>query len=275
MLQLGSWQIRTVEFGTFRLDGGAMFGSVPKNIWGGIIAVDAENCIPLAARGLLIKTDDRTFLVDVGMGEKWNEKQRAIFAIQNTPVAELGLDLSLVTDVVLTHLHFDHAGGVSHYDGEQLVLTYPSALHYVQSTNYHIATQPNVREKASYLAENVAPLAQAKLSLLEGDAELVPGISVHCINGHTEGQQWIKVAKDNKIVAFPSDLIPTSRHLPVPYVMGYDLDARTSLQEKATFLEQAHKEGWIVVFQHDPDLKACTVAIDKRGHYCVGERVEI
>jgi glyoxylase-like metal-dependent hydrolase (beta-lactamase superfamily II) len=275
MLRLGTWNISTVEFGMFRLDGGAMFGSVPKNIWAGVIPADDENCIPLAARGLLIDTGDRRVLVDVGMGDKWNDKQRAIFAIQNTPAAELGLDYSSVTDVILTHLHFDHAGGVSKFEGESLELCFPNAQHYVQSTNYEVAKNPNVRERASYLSENVEPLSKAKLMLLQGDTDIVPGISVHQIDGHTKGQQWIKVSQAGQAVVFPSDLIPTSRHLPVPYVMGYDLDARRSLEEKAAFLEQALKEQWIVVFQHDPDLKACTLATDKRGHYCVGERVDI
>jgi len=275
MIQIGRFNIHTPLFGTFRLDGGAMFGSVPKNLWSKLIEVDDENCIPLAARGLLIEDGEKTFLVDTGCGTKWSEKRQTIFAIQTQSTESLSFSQADVTHVILTHLHFDHAGGVTYFnDAKEAVLTYHEAIHYLQSKNWEIANDPSVREKASYLPENVWPLQKGNLQLLDGDTEISPGIHVHCINGHTEGQQWVRVTDAGKTLVFPSDLIPTSRHLPLPFIMGYDLCPRTVLDEKARFLQQAVDEEWIVVFQHDLDVVAATITTNERGHHCVKEILE-
>lgn len=269
MISFGRFTIECINFGFFRLDGGAMFGSVPKNLWSKRIPADEENCIRLATRCMLLRDGKRTFLVDVGMGDKWGDKQRQIFAIQNLNPQ---FDRSAVTDVVLTHMHFDHAGGISHYvDGrpDKLELSYPRAKVYLQEANWKNAQQPNLREKASYLPENVEPLKQADLVLTRGSMEIYPDLWVHQVNGHTEGQQWIEVKDGDRSIVYPTDLIPTSHHLPLPFVMGYDICAGTILKEKEAFLSSALARDAIVLFEHDPDVPAVRIKRDDKGHYAV------
>lgn len=277
-MQFGRYTISTVTFGTFRLDGGAMFGSVPKTIWSTKIPVDSDNCIPLCTRSLVVRDRSRLILTDVGNGEKWGEKSRKIFGIQNIAKSDWGFAPADVTDVILTHLHFDHAGGISEYadDGSQsLRLTFPKAKIHLQKANLENARHPSLKEKASYLRENVAVLDDADLNLVDGAAEVLPDIWVHRVDGHTTGQQWIEIKDGRKSIVFPTDLIPTSRHLPIPYNMGYDNCAATVMSEKEEFLSQALSRDSLVVFQHDPDTAAGTVRLDEKGHYCLKTQVKI
>lgn len=271
MIRCGEFQITLHNFGFLRLDGGAMFGSVPKNIWEKRITADNENCIRLATRSMLIRHKDRVFLTDVGMGDKWNDKQRQIFAVQNTPISELGFDRSSVTDIILTHLHFDHAGGISRFKpgSSDLELVYPNAQVYLQKDNLENAQSPSLRERASYLVENVRVLEKAKLNLITGDVEIYPGIWVHQVNGHTVGQQWIEVRSGNESIVYPTDLVPTSHHLPIPFNMGYDICADTVMKEKEHFASYVMKRDALIVFQHDEKVAAARIEKDAKGHYAV------
>jgi glyoxylase-like metal-dependent hydrolase (beta-lactamase superfamily II) len=276
MMTFGRFRVGVVNHGFYRLDGGAMFGVVPKAIWSRLIPPDDENCIRLATRSLIIDTGDRIFIADVGSGGKWTEKLRKIYAIQTVSPDEAGFDPASVTDVVLSHLHFDHAGGISrHKPGSptDLELCYPVANVYLQVDNYETARNPNPRERASYLEENVRILEQARLRLTRGSEEIYPGLWVHQNNGHTRGQQWLEVKNGPESMVFPSDLVPTSHHLPLPYSMGYDMSAETLLREKKDFLDRAVAGHWIVVFVHDPDVPAGRVNIDDKGRYGLGEQV--
>lgn len=259
-MQLGPYRVELIVHGTFMLDGGAMFGSVPKPLWSRLIAPDELNRIPMVARSLIIEAGDRRILVDTGCGDKWDAKSRKIFAFDS-----YAPELGEITDVVLSHLHFDHAGGVSRYDGDRLVPSFPEARHHVSRANLENARNPNVRERASYLKENLDPLREVDLRLTEDGGEIVPGITVHQVHGHTRGLQWLKLETDEGVIAFPSDLFPTSHHLPIPYVMGYDICAATAMEEKQSFIEQAVKQDWLVVFQHDPQVPAAAVAFDDRN----------
>lgn len=270
MISIGRFKITLPIFGSFRLDGGSMFGSVPKNIWSRVINSDAENCIPLVTRSLLIVDDQakRSFLVDTGMGEKWTEKLRGIYAINNNPATEVGINPSSLTDVILTHLHFDHAGGISYFDSNgALALTYPSAKIHLQRANYENAKHPTLKERASYLPENVEPLAAGDLQLYDGDAEIYPGIFVHRVDGHTTGQQWIEIRDGEQKIFFPTDLIPTSHHVPVPFHMGYDICAGTILKEKEQFGRRAVDENALVVFQHDAKVACALLNLNERGQF--------
>ena len=275
-MKLGKFEIEHINFGFFRLDGGAMFGSVPKNLWSKRIPADEENCIRLAARGLKITHAQRVFLIDCGMGEKWQDKQRSIFAINNTQQKDWGFEPKSITDLILTHLHFDHAGGVSFYDAAgSLKLTFPNAQIHLQESNFKNAKNPSLKERASYLPENVDILESAKLSLIDGDIEIYPGITVHRVDGHTIGQQWIEIRDGNEVIMFTTDLIPTSHHLPLMYHMGYDACAATLMKEKEVFLSKAIKENAIVFFEHDAETPAGRIHINAKGQHEIREVVHI
>ena len=255
-----------------------MFGTVPKAIWSGLVPADGDNRIRLATRSLIVETDGRTFMVDAGNPDVWPEKLRRIYDIQNFPIEESGRDPATITDIVLTHLHFDHSGGITRNrpegDGGP-ELRFPNAALYVQADNYELARHPNPRERASYLRENIQALKRSKLVLTRGSQEIFPGIWVHQSNGHTRGLQWVEVRDGDKSVAFPSDLIPTSHHLPLAFTMAYDMSAELLLEEKAEFLKRAAAGGWIIVFTHDTHVAAGRVTVDGKGRFVLGETVTI
>ncbi len=275
-MKIGPYTVSPIVFASFKLDGGCMFGSVPKNLWSKGVPADEENRISLVCRSLVIEDGSRTFLVDVGIGDKWSEKQSAIYGISLNPELRLGYKPAKVTDVILTHLHFDHAGGISFKDENgALALRYPGARVHLQASNLHQAQNPSPKDKASYLAENVDPLRDAKLMLCDGSVEIAPGIIVHRVDGHTAGQQWVEIQGGGERIFFATDLIPTSHHLPLAYHMGYDVCAETLLREKLHFLERAASEGAIVAFQHDPVVEAARVGLNERGQFSVREPVRL
>jgi len=274
MMKFGRFEVETVNFGFFRLDGGAMFGVVPKVIWSEKIEPDADNRIQLATRSLLIHDGERVILVDVGIGDKNNEKFRKMFVVQNIPTPAICPDE--ITDVVISHLHFDHAGALTRRmpDGA-LEPAFAKARVFVQEENWRIAHLGHPREKASYLAENFDILEGRQLCLLEGESEIYPGIWVHLSHGHTRGMQWLELRDGGRSIAYPSDLLPTSHHMPVPYHMGYDMCAETLMREREILLTQALEHKWIVVFKHDPTVASATVRRDERGHFAVDEIIEL
>lgn len=275
-MKIGEYEISAIVCDHISLDGGAMFGSVPKTLWERAIAADDRNRIPMACRVLLIKSAERTFLVDVGCGDKWTQKERDIFAISSVLDKRLEDSVSGVTDIVITHLHFDHAGGISRKNSSgELELCFPDAAVHCSRKNFEHAQSPGIRERASYLKDNIAILEAAKLHLTEDGQELAPGLTLHQADGHTPGLQWVKVSSAGETCAFPSDLMPTAHHVPLPWVMGYDLCAQTSMSEKAEFLEVAAEEGWTVIFEHDRDTEAGIIGRDERGRYSLKSAISL
>jgi glyoxylase-like metal-dependent hydrolase (beta-lactamase superfamily II) len=262
--------------GFYKLDGGAMFGNVPKPLWEKLIPADADNRIRLATNSLLVRTKDRLVLVDAGNGTRGSEKHLRVFGIEPFADGPPGIDPAAVTDVVITHLHFDHCGGLAAAGPEGPEgppLRFPGARIHVQKSNLENARHPNPREKASYLAANTALLERSELKATHGTEEILPGIWVHRSDGHTRGLQWVEVRDGTRSLVFPSDMIPTSRHLPLPYAMGYDICVERLMAEKEELLKRAVENDWILVFVHDPDVPAATVKIDGRGHFAVREAV--
>jgi glyoxylase-like metal-dependent hydrolase (beta-lactamase superfamily II) len=275
-MTFGRFRVSLVNHGFYRLDGGAMFGTVPRTIWSGLIPPDEDNCIRLATRSLLIDAGDRVFIVDIGCGEKWTAKLRTIYGIRNIPPAQAGFNPDGLTDIIVSHLHFDHGGGISRYGvggPADLQLCFPRARVHVQADNYETARNPNPRERASYMKDDVRALERTDLRLARGSEEIFPGIWVHQNDGHTRGQQWLEVKNETESIVFPADLVPTSRHLPLPYSMAFDISTETLLGEKDFFLSQAVAKRWVVVFCHDPDVPAALVRLDEKGRYALGDVV--
>lgn len=280
-MEFQNYKISTLETGFFKLDGGAMFGSVPKKLWQRAIPADEDNRILMAARVVLVedKKTGRKLLIDTGNGHKWSEKLLKIYALdysQSTlmkSLEEKGLKAEDISDVLLTHLHFDHAGGATTWDENQNpVPTFSNATYYVQKDNYDWATKPNSREAASYLPENFEPIKSAgKLKICDGAEALAkeinwPGLSVILSYGHTIGLQAPLIEIEDKKFFYPTDMIPTSHHIPVPWVMGYDIHVIKLLEEKEATLKRAVLENWTVIYEHDPVIQASHV-IQGEKHY--------
>ncbi len=272
MASIGSYQVYTVETGRFGLDGGAMFGIVPKPLWKTKIAADELNRIPLKARCLLIEDGNRLILVDNGIGDKYNEKFASIYSVDNESedltrsLFALGFSKGDITDVILTHLHFDHCGGSTHQVNGKLEVAFKNATFHVQKSHWDWAQVSNAREKASFLPENLAPLASSgQLNLVEGRFDLFPGIELIPVDGHTKAMQLVRVHTDSQSLLFTADLLPTHAHLLPAWNMGYDLWPLTTIDEKAKILAQAIGEKWHLFFEHDPVVSLCDVIQGSRG----------
>jgi glyoxylase-like metal-dependent hydrolase (beta-lactamase superfamily II) len=288
-LKIGDYEICPVPTGIFGLDGGAMFGTVPKVLWEKSNPPDEKNRIPMEARALLLKSPSKKILIDCGnggdfiakYGEKLGSKFSEMYGVQGEALqlkeslARYGVKPEDVTDVILTHLHFDHAGGgVCEKNGE-LVPTFKNATYYVQKRNLETAETPNIREKASYFPANFAPLLKHNvLKILDGNtSEVLPGISVEVSNGHTQGHQMVLIKDQSQALLYCGDVIPTSSHVRLAWVMGYDLDPLKIITEKTDVLKRAAQEKWHLFFEHDPYCDAATVvsqgsdfAVERRYH---------
>jgi glyoxylase-like metal-dependent hydrolase (beta-lactamase superfamily II) len=258
-LTIGPWTICTLETGFFWLDGGSMFGSVPKPLWSRSNPPDERNRIRLAMRCLLLEGEGRRILVDDGIGEKFPPRLVDIYRVEHDAhtlersLGAVGLTVEDVTDVVLTHLHFDHAGGSTRREAKGLVPRLPHARYHVQRRNWENARRPNPRERASYLPENFEPLMEAGvLTLWDGPQAPWPGIELFTADGHTRGQQLVRVSGREGTLYYVADLIPTTSHVRIPYVMGYDVAALETMEEKRALLDRAAREGAWVCLEHDP-----------------------
>lgn len=279
-MQFGPWDVQIVSGGTFRLDGGAMFGSVPKVVWQKVYPADEDNQILMGTNCLLIRGEvagrKHVILVDNGNGDKETDDFMARFkfegrGILDASLARHGVTPGDITLCILTHLHFDHAGGSTRLDAAgQVVPSFPQARYVVQAQDLADARAPHLRVKASYLPQNWEPLeAAGLLDTVDGTTELLPGISVRPAPGHIEGLQNVVVEGGGKRLVYLADLIPTARHIQPAWVMGYDLDVVTCVNERLKLLEEVTDTGTICIFEHDPEIPAGTVSRDAKGRYQV------
>jgi len=285
-MQIGEYELHPVETGRFALDGGAMFGVVPRVLWERTNPPDERNRIDLALRGLLICGQDRLILVDTGIGTNHDAKFADIYRIDHsiyrleTSLQQYGFRPEDVTDVILSHLHFDHVGGSIRQEGGEFLPTFLGARYYVQEAHYRWATHPTERDRASFLPQRFLPLAESgRLVFLNGEVEFLPGIHILVSNSHTVAQQLVKVTDGRTTLLYCADLIPTTSHIPIPWVMAYDLYPQTTLEEKKHFLSQAVEEQWILFFGHDPWTAAARVQRTEKGsariEYRMGEKVAL
>lgn len=260
--EVGSIRIHGIEAGVQQLDGGAMFGVVPKPLWERKIPADARNRIPLAMRCLLVEAPHALVLIDTGVGNKYDDKFRDIYGISNTGdptrledgIRDAGFEPSDVDIVLNTHLHFDHAGGNTFVDAKGTVRpSFPAARYVVQRGELDFAASQNERIRASYLTENFTALTEAGLwDLLDGDAKVTEGIRVLPTPGHTPFHQSVLIESEGEVACFLADVCPTSAHVPLPWIMGYDLEPLVTLESKRGLWKCALEEDWLLVFEHDP-----------------------
>jgi glyoxylase-like metal-dependent hydrolase (beta-lactamase superfamily II) len=277
---LGDFRLHALEGGLQWLDGGAMFGVVPKPLWERRIPADERNRIPLGLRGLLVETRDDLVVIETGLGNKEDEKFRRIYGVDNeapagweapdrlqAAIRHAGFSPDDVSVVVNTHLHFDHAGGNTYGDEEgRIRLSFPRARYHVQRGEWEYAHRTNERTRASYLDHDYDPVAEAdRFTFLEGEADVVPGISVVPTPGHTPHHQSVLVRSAGRTACFLADLVPTMAHLPLPWIMGYDVEPLVTLESKRALLKRAADERWLLVSTHDPAVPWGFLAPDGKG----------
>jgi glyoxylase-like metal-dependent hydrolase (beta-lactamase superfamily II) len=271
-MKIGPYEVIPIETGRFALDGGAMFGVVPKPLWVKTNPPDEKNRIAMAARALLLIGDGRKILIDVGNGTKYNEKLTAIYKFDTTgndllsSLKKHAIAPADITDVILTHLHFDHAGGATTKEGGVVKPTFPNAQHYVQHDHWLAAHSPTERDRASFFPDDYDPLlAHKQLQFTEGEGTILPGITAKIVNGHTTALQCPIVSDGTTTLFYCADLLPMTAHVNLPWIMAYDLRPLVTLEEKRGILDRAADEKWIFFFEHDPETAAATVRRTEKG----------
>ena len=270
-MQIGKYTLKTILSGFIGLDGGAMFGIIPKPLWEKTNPADELNRVTLSTRSLLLASEDKKILIDTGMGSKWDEKSKKIYRIDPKLDIELALlqneiNPNEITDVLLTHLHFDHTGGSTKLEKGKIIPAFPNAKYFVQKKNFEWAMNPSDRDKGSYIKENFEPLVkEGVLNLIDGEINFDENISFRIINGHTFAQQMIKISDSSNTILYCADLMPFVSHIRIPYVMGYDLQPMVTVQEKQKYLQLAANENWYLYFGHDPQFAAATVKHSEKG----------
>lgn len=266
-------KLYTIETGFFKLDGGAMFGVVPKSIWQRTNPADEKNLCTWAMRCLLIEDASRLILVDTGIGDKQDEKFLSHYYLHGDDTLEkslgaLGFSRENITDVFLTHLHFDHCGGAIIRKGDTLAPAFKNATYWSNQKHWDWATQPNAREKASFLSENILPIQESgRLKFVEEQQNIrfTDNVSVRFAYGHTEAMMLPQINYKGRTIIYMADLLPSVGHIPLPYVMSYDMFPMKTLAEKQSFLEEAVENNYILYLEHDPINECCTLASTEKG----------
>lgn len=270
-------QLHTINTGNFKLDGGAMFGVVPKSIWSKLVPADDLNLCSWAMRCLLIETGNRLILIDNGIGNKQDAKFMGHYYLHgadslDASLASKGFHRSDITDVFLTHLHFDHCGGSIVREGDKLVPAFAKATYWSNEAHWNWAVHPNDREKASFLKENILPIEESgQLKFVNtpsiGDnlVDFAEGIQIRFVNGHTQAMMLPQIQYKGRTVVFMADLLPAMAHIPIPYVMAYDMFPLTTLQEKKSFLAEAQSKDYVLFFEHDAAQECCSLQATEKG----------
>ena len=266
-------KLYTINAGHFKLDGGAMFGVVPKSMWKKLNPPDENNMCNWAMRCLLIEDEGRLILIDNGMGNKQDEKFFGYYFLNGDDtleksLAKNGFSKDDITDVFLTHLHFDHCGGSIEKAGDKLVPAFKNATYWSNESHWQWAVHPNDREKASFLKENILPIQESeKLKFIETKEgiEFGKSLKIRFVNGHTESMMLPEIKYKEKTIIYMADLLPSVAHIPIPYVMAYDTRPLETLKEKKSFLTEAQQKDFILFFEHDPEIECCNLQLTDRG----------
>jgi glyoxylase-like metal-dependent hydrolase (beta-lactamase superfamily II) len=274
-------KLYSIESGNFKLDGGAMYGVVPKSLWSKKNTPDENNLCSWAMRCLLIEDGDRLILIDNGIGNKQDVKFFSHYYLHgeanlDSSLAAHGFHRDNITDVLLTHLHFDHCGGSIVRQGDKLLPAFKNAIYWSNERHWQWATQPNDREKASFLKENILPIQESgQLKFVDftlsahqtqlSSAPFTDDVSIIFVNGHTDGMMLPRIKYKDNIIVFMADLLPSASHIPLPYVMAYDMFPLTTLNEKKLFLKEAFEKNYILFFEHDAQIECCHLEQSEKG----------
>lgn len=266
-------KLYSINTGYFKLDGGAMFGVVPKSMWQKLNPPDENNMCSWAMRSLLIEDGDRLILVDNGMGDKQDQKFFGHYFLHGDDtleksLLEKGFSKDDITDVFLTHLHFDHCGGSIEKKDDRLITAFKNATYWSNKAHWEWAVNPNDREKASFLKENILPIkgsGQLKFIEVMDGVAFTENIKVRFMNGHTQAMMLPQINYAGKTIVYMADLLPSVAHIPIPYVMAYDTKPLQTLDEKKLFLNEAQQEEYVLFFEHDPKIECCNLQLTEKG----------
>ena len=278
-MKIGQYKLYSIETSEFGLDGGAMFGIIPKIMWEKKAPSDSLNRIKMVTRSLLLVSDSHKILIDTGNGSKWTKKYLELYNIDlsmyniDSSLKKYGFTVDDITDVVCTHLHFDHAGGNTIYHENNLVPTFSNATYWIGEKNWNLANHPSQKDQGSFMECDWEVLAQNNMIMLVKD-KFLPGLEIYFTEGHTDGLMHPVISDGNKTLFYGADIFPTAAHIPVPWVMSYDLRPAETIKEKDILLKKMHDEEWILFFEHDPIYQACTIGIEGK-HYCINKPVII
>ncbi len=280
-MQLGQFTLTTISGGRFLIDGGTMFGVVPRLLWERKFTPDEQNNIAQATNCVLVQTGERNILIDTGYGSKLTEKQRQIFGSEEgdplvVSLGEAGLSIDDIDTVILSHLHFDHAGGATRIDDDgELLPTFPNAEYVAQKVEWEVATSNVPELKGAYPLDNLLPLeAAGQLRLVDGDVELLPGMRAIITGGHTVGHMAVVIESDDETAVYMGDICPSTRHLRTLWCMAYDVDLLQSRRSKPKLLGQIADNGWLALFDHDPDHVAARIERAERIEFDVVDAVD-
>ena len=280
-MKIGKYNLYSVETSEFGLDGGAMFGIIPKPVWEKKVSADELNRVNMVTRSLLLVSDEKKILIDTGNGTKWEEKYKQIYDINTDQynieksLGKYGFSSEQITDVICTHMHFDHIGGNTKIKSGEVVPTFPNAKYWISKENWKLANHPSQKDAGSFIEHDWKVLAENQMiEIIDGREPFIEGIDTIVTHGHTPGLLHPIVSDGSNKLFYGADIFPMVAHIPIPWVMAYDVQPVVTMEEKQKLLQKMEREDWILFFEHDPHIQACTVHKDGK-HYKLNKRIQI
>ena len=280
-MKIGKYDLYSVETSEFGLDGGAMFGIIPKPVWEKKVSADELNRVNMVTRSLLLVSDEKKILIDTGNGTKWEEKYKQIYNINTDQynieksLGKYGFSSEQITDVICTHMHFDHIGGNTKIKSGEVVPTFPNAKYWISEENWKLANHPSQKDAGSFIEHDWKVLAENQMiEIIDGREPFIEGIETFVTHGHTPGLLHPIVSDGSNKLFYGADIFPMVAHIPIPWVMAYDVQPVVTMEEKQKLLQKMEREDWILFFEHDPHIQACTVHKDGK-HYKLNKEIKI
>ena len=280
-MKIGKYDLYSVETSEFGLDGGAMFGIIPKPVWEKKVSADELNRVNMVTRSLLLVSDEKKILIDTGNGTKWEEKYKKIYDINTDQynieksLGKYGFSSEQITDVICTHMHFDHIGGNTKIKSGEVVPTFPNAKYWISEENWKLANHPSQKDAGSFIEHDWKVLAENQMiEIIDGREPFIEGVETIVTHGHTPGLLHPIVSDGSNKLFYGADIFPMVAHIPIPWVMAYDVQPVVTMEEKQKLLQKMEREDWILFFEHDPHIQACSVHKDGK-HYKLNKEIKI